>query len=926
MGNRSVDFKKRLAKVLRWTALHALAPLALFVTCVAIIVVVIGLTTYALKTSSKLDHAAQQLTFSFIGTGATATLIYFRFLGRTLNGAVRRIIDDSKTNGRSTGISPSFQTWLIGEQLQIKRLVSAILVSDGLTLINSPRGSGQSLGCEVLAREFARRDYCPIVLNLSEEAESHLVDEVKEQLAVELSRFGGRLNEVDRALEFLTKRDLLVVVVDGFDHVFARLSDREREGVIAQLSQQCDEQRLRMCLVTEQYLPEAYRTFSIEEWVYSCAPLSFEAALLDAGLPVDDARGLRNILESSKTQLTDPRLGFLLGQILVNTPVDDREPRIRAFLDESDIVRKVRWLVLSRKPFSTGELLIQEPAFNFPLDPALNHFLSAWLQVGFMSGRQIVLEDEVFDQVPQELRSKAYLHLNELKETGLIGWRKNTRQISTGHWMMLPVALGLITDIDSLKQWFDASRVMGIRESLMGISHAIRRGCDPDSVLAQVTSILSSLNGNEIFQLALMAGVAGGIEESVWSDVQIANLLSLASKVWPVSSTKDRLSFLRAIALSAGDSKEVQEWLWQRLRIPYRRNDPYIIRREICTLISRHGTSAWKFLGTEWTRLIEEGYGGDLSSYGRQDAHWNDYAVPLAHLGWLLPRVAVDVEESRSTLKRFMEYAMSPLKAQINSNGLKELNGDTPYADIGQQISLAEGHKMACIGTNFTLDSKLWMMSQIQWGYESTRSWLAKINYLHAATIIEDGHNTISMKGLNADHPILRLNSILVEEINGGSGTQAIWGEDSAELETSGTSMETATLAVLGMTTFLSNLAEVRCVSDKRSSFMKSQWCRENAFESSTIPPCLMSKAKAIAIYTHDCNCEFDLCGPAALVSNGPRAISDGFLDAIIAAATDDSSLILNENKEFNAIPKIASRVAIEYRSKKRDLPDLNLS
>lgn len=331
--------------------------------------------------------------------------------------------------------------------------------------------------------------------------------------------------------------------------------------------------------------------------------------------------------------------------------------------------------------------------------------------------------------------------------------------------------------------------------------------------------------------------------------------------------------------------------LWSRVVPPGFAENSFRVRRAICSRLGHLGSSAWKILGGDWRKLVEEARAEDLSSWTR-GAEWRS-GYKVASLAWTLPGImrTVEAEDADDVLALF-----AALRTLVERRPEGEDAGERP-PEIGLEVSLAEGFKTAAVEMSKPRDvrEERWCIEATSF-LESSTSWISKQAVLQALALVLSGSAGDRLERLvgpwetdEREHPFVRETAALIRRSLAEGKESArltgrdIWLEDVEALEDGGVNLSPECHRLLGLSTLLINLAEwpfIAWIKKKTGSMESSVDKRERAFTGIELPKCFLRGGHAATMFEAECDCPFKFCGPEAKegVLHEARRFSRSFL------------------------------------------------
>jgi hypothetical protein len=387
---------------------------------------------------------------------------------------------------------------------------------------------------------------------------------------------------------------------------------------------------------------------------------------------------------------------------------------------------------------------------------------------------------------------------------------------------------------------------------------------------------------------------------------------------WRDASEAVQLQFVSRIAFER--HPRLLDFLWTQVIPPRSRTNTFRVSRAIAIRLGRLGTAAWNRLEGHWSRLLAEARSDDLSSRSRKEPDWRRHGSALASLGWVLPGVLMTMEQSAERERAF--ELLDQLRALVIAG--HDGGATSPVPDVGLEISLAEGFKIAAVEALLrreAADERWWR--EAQQVLDVSRSWISRQVLLQAlALVAREASLRDDLQRLaetfvrdRGDHPFVRETAALVrraidnEQQGGSPAERDIWFEDTEALEDGGINLSAEAHRLLGLSTLLINLAEapfVKWATGTPGATEEAVDARDRAFTGTRLPRCYVEASRAATMFEVDCDCEFRFCGPDAKggVLGERRRFSRAFLqraEATVRASPLTRATRRSVDKAFQA-------------------------
>jgi hypothetical protein len=445
-------------------------------------------------------------------------------------------------------------------------------------------------------------------------------------------------------------------------------------------------------------------------------------------------------------------------------------------------------------------------------------------------------------------------------------------------WLALAGALALGLDED---RWQDLLRPGTAQVTLDALSAAlVLDGWSSFSRRHSFLDVLKRLQERGAVEISLEMTLAVIRALQVDDDPLVLGdeELIVLHRSWRSSTDALQLGFVTAVDFRR--DQLLVEFLWSQVVPPAFHQNVYRVRRAASETLASLGTFGWETLGNTWTQLTEAARTSDLSSQTRKErpeADWEHYGLPVASLCWILPSVALRLEGKA-------HEEATALVAELAGIALR--NPDTASADIsdvGIEISLAEGFKIAAAGLAESAGrlEQSWH-GDVEEFLRRARSWVSRAVLLQALALAESNGETarrLAVESLAADnsHPFVREAAALVfrrlgEERANGPLLEDVWLGDVQALDDGGLDLSPEAHRLLGLSTLLINLAE--------NAFKGKDGVRrrEVALATGSLPRCFSRPTHTATIFDFDCDCDFKLCGSEARGPVGHRSFSRAFI------------------------------------------------
>jgi hypothetical protein len=441
-------------------------------------------------------------------------------------------------------------------------------------------------------------------------------------------------------------------------------------------------------------------------------------------------------------------------------------------------------------------------------------------------------------------------------------------------------------------------------------------------------SVLTQLKQGRVSDISLEMILAVIAALQVDQPLQFGALeIDALRRAWKASTDPTRLLFVSSV----NPHPALARFLWEQVVPPQFQANSFRVRRAICARLAATGTIAWHELLSTWADLAAMGRTVDLSAQSRlTKTDWDRYGLPLASACWVLPALAEQLtgrerEDAVRLLRDFRRAVTRPARAGQR--------GGNRVPDVGLEISLAEGFKIASVG-NFTRQA----MSNQPWRdealalFDEAESWTSQ-QVLIQAFALAGIHTPFFRRdqaaaGTGFRHPFVREAAALSwQALNPGAAgpgsldsaashgdsrhqmiVRNIWFDDVEALQDGGYGLSEQAHRLLALSTLLINLAEGAfdraaemyekgAVPEPSREVLHELAFGGLAFTSQELPRCFVSARHAATMLDVECDCPFRLCGPKAASGVGHRQISKAFAQR--AELTCSSPLALGREHAF---------------------------
>jgi hypothetical protein len=345
---------------------------------------------------------------------------------------------------------------------------------------------------------------------------------------------------------------------------------------------------------------------------------------------------------------------------------------------------------------------------------------------------------------------------------------------------------------------------------------------------------------------------------------------------WTSSTDPVRLAFVNRLDFRR--DPELVEFLWDQVVPPAFHVNAYLVRRTICERLASLGPAAWQRLRGPWTKLPGDAAGRNLLP---RRAAWDEVALAIASLCWILPALALRLAEPEQTDALAL---LSQLRT-IVAKGWDTTQPSGTITDIGIEISLAEGFKISGADLAATdVTPAAWWYEEARAFFDGAKSWLSRSVLLQGYMLADKRGEAVRALAeetmLNgAAHPFVRETAALVLRAlelapDGVDRLQYVWPNDVQALDDGGLELAPEAHRLLALSTLLINLAE-HSLDMNESGGMET---RVRALTSEKLPACFCRASHTATMFRYPCDCGFDLCGPEIGPDVGLRKFSRAFV------------------------------------------------
>ena len=774
---------------------------------------------------------------------------------------------------------------IVGQLLDVRPPRSSLVVSD------DPDGRAELLD-DVARRAAARRTgkgpLVPVTVDVSRADASSNVPALARDAFVRLfTSASADRARAERLLRGELRRHRVVVLLAGLHQVAEARSQFGRREVVTALCRSCVEEGLPFVAVVPAEL---------------VTPMSDVAVLRDG--PADDEVQLAALAEELRRReitaadilgeirrYAGGRLGLQRGQVALAADVVTMA--VRAGVPLEDALRTA----------------FAEPEHGL----RLLRWMAERTGAGILAGHAVPVDRPVIGTLATlglagHHRQELALPSSVLAETD---GAPDRLSLDTGLWTLARRGVVHVSDDDDRRvrftrqEWFAFAGALALelrpelwsrllkpgvsQATLDALTMAVGRAGPPE--VRSPVALLRGLSGghDRDVTLEMLTAVALGLQQHGRMDVRPEDVPVMA-RAWGVTSGHARVAFVGAL----DPGPESAQFLWTRA-LPGHDN-PYRVRRAASRRLAAMGEAAWERLAPTWQALVADAEQADLGPSTRSldpDSDWVRVARPFATLGWTLPSLVARLRQPERDAALDLLVRMTAAAAPPHGTG--------PVPDVGLEISLAEGYKLAAFVTAEDRHPDVGLVAQGVRLFRCARGWSSQVVLLQALALSGDpgperlaeaglaGEAPIDVQGV-ADgaggHPFVREAAALTLRARGGrlpgglvgEGRRDVWVDDVQSLQDGGLDLSGEAHRLLGLTTLLINLAErlTRGASD-RPPDLDALERRSRALTVGSLPPCFIRSGHTATMFETECSCDLGLCGPGRRGTFGDRRISRSF-------------------------------------------------
>jgi hypothetical protein len=774
---------------------------------------------------------------------------------------------------------------IVGQLLDVRPPRSSLVVSD------DPDARSELLddvAREAAGRRKGRGPLVPVTVDVSRADATSRVPELARDAFVRLfTSASADRARAERLLRGELRRHRVVVLLAGLNQVAAARSEFGRREVVTALCRNCIEDGLPFAAVVSAEL---------------VTPMSDVAVLRDGPADdevqiaalVDELR-LREITAADLVGLVrrsaDGPLGLQRGHVglaadvvamAVRAGVPLDEALRTAFAQQDRGLRLLRWMAER-----SGAGILAGHAV--PVDRAVIETL-ATLGLAGHHRQELTIPSSVLaetDGAPDRLALDTGLWT--LARRGIVNVSDDDDRrvrFARQDWFAFAGALALELRPEL---WSRLLRPGVSQATLEALTMAVGRAGPPD--VRSPVALVRRLSGghDRAVTLEMLTAAALGLHQHGRVDVRPEDV-SVMTRAWRVSSDHAQVAFVGAL----DSGPQAAEFLWGRA-LPGEDN-PYRVRRAASRRLAAMGDAAWERLAPTWHALVAAAEGTDLGPSTRSldpDSDWVRVARPFATLGWTLPSLVARLGRAEREAAVDLLVRMTAVAAPPEGAG--------PVPDVGLEISLAEGYKLAAFVAPQDRDADAGLVAQGVRLFRASRGWSSQVVLLQALALSGDNDpEVVAAAGLADEppidvqgvadgvdeHPFVREAAALTlraqrtgpTDVGPGCARSDVWVDDVQSLQDGGLDLSGEAHRLLGLTTLLINLAE-RLARGSPGGLPGADALerRSRALTVGSLPPCFTRRGHTATMFEAPCSCDLGLCGPGRRGTFGDRRISRSF-------------------------------------------------
>jgi len=830
---------------------------------IAAALLVAGVIAATAKTADWAEIFRGQAV-NFISAAVLATFAYLLFIFRFRNAqlaAYRERFRLPTPDNADKEVSDVIVV-VVGELLNARPPLACLVVG--------PRDDSRWQLIEGVADKVAERKSTPVIVDVSTATgEESLPILIRDTFVNRLVGSSGDPENGKRLYRRLVRRRNIVALLTGLDSIAQGRPLTVRRSVIGRLLQSSVDERLPFvgCI------HEALAPSISEVAVFRSQPLSPDRLLKFAQRRLETRRvaldeamrsALRGALSIADATLDSYFLNIGIDLIArrILRGMDAATAITEVFAERQAFFRHIQWMC----EWGLRCSIVEAAALKNPAAIAL---AAIGIDAHYRQSDEVNVGD-IEATLDGDIRRRFLAGVSALTLAGVVDGvdAPGSKRVRFAHsgWFTLAGAVGLQLDTS---KWRDllrddtptithealtAALWMYWRDGADSLSHVLRRlYADPERGVA-LECVIAVL---KVFQNA---------DASVID----ADGLAFLRRAWDLASDVVKLRFVAHVQLR--DKTELVRFLWSQVIPPAFASNSFRVRRAICNRLGALGRTTWRELRQDWLSLVRDTTPSDVSplSYrncSRARQPWRGSSV--ASLAWTFPHLLLslsgtDADEAYDLLAELRRLVLEPLsRARM----------PTHDADIGLEISLAEGFKAAGIAAAKKCDDR-WLGEALAL-LESSRSWLGKQELLQAVAFGSSGRHFDSVlesarrwESARQAHPFVRETAALVgrhlqpsdEQVT----RQTVWRETQEALDDGGVALSQEAQRLLAVSTLLIVMAEHRYrqwVNDDQGSSADGAEARNSAFVKSELPACFRDRHNALTMFDVKCDCEFKFCG-----------------------------------------------------------------
>ncbi|GLZ31379.1 hypothetical protein Lesp02_35670 [Lentzea sp. NBRC 105346] len=856
---------------------------------VTITVSAVGLLVLA-GIASRVVHrgwrdALEDLSINVAATFAVAVLGYLIFFFRVRNAVPRQSLVTAQRDASSLFTKDLAELPVPHERESLAKALVADFVRGGYsrsTLIGGEPGSGRSAFLVLLADELARSRVLAIPVRAIELTGGSTIAQIaRNRFHLRMSAAGVDDREADRMWSSLIGNGRLALVIDDLEKLNVTASGPHRRVDIASRLQELQDAGIPFfAALPRRLFPPGSTTNKV--LLSTLGPDGMAKYLAErlTALGVLPSEGHFRVLTPMFTgsQASREPAQLRMSLAFAASAQGRGEEILAAFTEPRRLRRETGWLA------GVCGVALGKP----PLESSAEHDCLAQVgRLALIQASESVRWSQVVRGLSDERHERLLLGRAALEQREVIVIRQDhgSEVVVFRSPAVQAFAAGIGVPLTETATWSSAlSRdpsefVLGA----LAVSAMVLAGSSVADVFHAVRPAKSA------HHLEILTALYDGFAAAGATDTLAADVNELLREVWPTGNRDDHLAFVRAVDIR--NSPELQRFLWHELLPPRMARNSFRLRRELCFQLADGGDAVWETLHDHWQRICHDAFTVDLSPVFRKEAAWRSLAVGLAHMAWILPMLAERCTDSAAVQELLLTVAKGVMPPY---EGYRR--GDEDVPDVGLEISLAEGVKIAAVSSwhrhGHVPEYRVELLLRI---LGHARSWLSRMLAVQALGLSIGRTEPARLASITSriaadrdEHPFVRAAARLV--LAAGSSSEklvsAVWLDD-AEAVTSGSGvLSQEAYRLLAASTLLVNMCEKRAgnlgartdSSGQRIIDRRGQEIRVEVLNGRELPRCMRTFRGGRSMYVNACGCDLGLCGEPTNGLRGPRHFDASFL------------------------------------------------